>query len=160
MAARYRNNVSSKHYVHVRRKGCTGRTRVSRDGAGGKRKYCKNLHPSSFKMQSPCNTTCRYKGCMKKTILTMHDLPAHWSPPLYKPDWDAFHFLNGTWQNFAVCYKHSLNALMLPRCLSSRAESENLYTANWTGTRNNWPQQLCKLLSNIKIKNGDGLALL
>lgn len=32
-------------------------------------------------MQSPCNTTCSYRGCMKKkTILTMHDF-AHRATP-------------------------------------------------------------------------------
>lgn len=105
------------------------------EGGGGGGEYRKNVHPSWLKMQSPCNTTCRYRGCMKKTILTMHDLPAHRSrlqqPVFPQLDSDAFHFqwltysacceeTYGTWQNSAVCYKHSLNALML--CPESRVE--------------------------------------
>lgn len=173
MAARYRDNVSSKHYVHVRRKGCTGSTRGgSREGAGGE-KYRKNVHPSSFKMQSPCNTTCRYKGCNEEDHID-HAWPSSTQEPaVLQPDSpDAFHLaaaekhsalprenkrdvtkLRSVLQTFAKLHRCA-------RCLSWRAESENLYTADWTGARNNWPQQLRKLIAEIKIKKGDGLALL
>lgn len=141
-------------------------------GRGGE-KYRKNVHPSWFKMQSPCNTTCRYKGCNEEDHID-HAWPSSTQEPaVLQPDsTDAFHFaaaeehsalprenkrdvtkLRSVLQTFAKSHRCA-------RCLSWRAESENLYTADWTGARNNWPQQLRKLIAEIKIKTGDGLALL
>lgn len=38
-----------------------------------KKQNFSNVYPTWFTVQSPCNTTCRYRVCMK-IILTMHDL--------------------------------------------------------------------------------------
>lgn len=38
-----------------------------------KKQNLSNVYPTWFTVQSPCNTTCRYRVCMK-VILTMHDL--------------------------------------------------------------------------------------
>lgn len=55
---------------------CTKKKRKQRT------KFClANVYAILFTVQSPCNTTCSYRGCMKKkTILTMHDL-AHRAAP-------------------------------------------------------------------------------
>lgn len=159
MAARYRNNVSSKHYVHVRRKGCTGSTGVSRDGTGGRalggggreRKYFHIL------VRLKCNPHAiphaDIKGAWRRPYWPCMTFQAHWKPALSTSPTGAHSIFNGTWQNLAVCYKHSLKCTdcCCARCPSPRELRVRIFTRP-TGPplASNWPQQLCKLLSNIK----------
>lgn len=137
MAAQYRDNVSSKHYVQWREK------RVYRTYKGGAErvgKCRKSVHPSSFKMQSPCNTTCRYKGCMKKTILTMHNLPAHRSRRQQLPRHTAP--LRRTPPSACKCSACPVKTNVTKLCSALRTFwkcTDALHTAKWA---NNWPRQL------------------
>lgn len=119
MAARYRNNVSSKHYVHVRRKGCTGSTRGGA-GRGGEKSISQKMY---ILVRLKCNPHAiphaDIKGAWRRPYWPCMTFHSTQEPAFLRPDSDAFQFSaaekyfgpaawrkqSGTWQNFAVCYR-------------------------------------------------------
>lgn len=173
MAARYRNNVSSKHYVHVRRKGCTGSTRGSREGVGwgGEKSIAKMYILVRLKCNPHAIPHADIKGAWRRPYwpcMTFQHTGARLSTarlgriPVFSGR-EVFGLprenkrdvtkLCSVLQTFAKC----TDALAACR---GELKVRIFYTANWTDARNNWPQQRRKLIANIKIKKGDGLALL
>lgn len=129
-----------------------------------------NVHPILFKMQSPCNTTCRYKGCMKKTILTMHDHTAYttatggfclpktlgWTPFDAWKYWQSSQpdvVLPKMWMRNFLCVLQIIrpipDALPVINSLSEN-RSHRFSRLNQDSLNHDQPQQLCELISNIK----------
>lgn len=171
MAARYRNNVSSKHYVHVRRRGCTGSTRGSGDGE-------KSIAKMYILVRLKCNPHAiphaDIKGAWGRPYWPCMTFHSTQEPAFPQPDSDAFQFSaaekyfgpaawrkqSGTWQNFAVCYKtFARRAGALAACrgeLRVRIFTRPTGPALAITSHSSYGKRIAK----IKIKKGDGLALL
>lgn len=85
------------------------------------------------------------RGCMEKTIVTMHDLPAHRS----RPPPAACRVSTRTHSIF----KKRLKVFGLPRenILCSVLQTFSKCTDALSDACKNWPQQLCKLGLNFEI---------